>query len=77
MEQDREGEESNCPYLTPRVSGRAGVFPVPVYCRLPNGRVRVPPREQLVCLCTAGQHHHCPGYRRWRPSRGETGPVTR
>ena len=66
MEQDNDAETSNCPFLIPRVSGRKAVFSVPVYCRLPNGRVRIPTRDQLVFLCTAGQHHDCEGYRRWK-----------
>lgn len=68
MEQDSESEVSNCPFLTPKASGRA-VFSVSVYCRLPNGRVRVPTRDQLVFLCSAGQHHDCPGYLRWKRRR--------
>ncbi len=70
MEQDREPEVSNCPFLIPKVSRRGAVFSVPVYCRLPNGRVRVPTRDQLMFLCTAGQHHDCPGYLRWKRRRG-------
>ena len=67
MEEEREDEGSNCPFLTPKVSLRPAVLSIPVYCRLPNGRVRVPPRDQLMFLCTVGQHYDCPGYRRWRP----------
>jgi len=67
MELDEGRDASNCPFLMPKLSGRAGIFPVPVYCRLPNGRVRVPTRDQLVVLCSAGHHHDCPGYRRWKP----------
>ena len=60
-------ESENCPFLVPKLDGPPEKFSVPVYCRLPNGRVRVPARDQLVFLCTAGQHHDCPGYRRWKP----------
>lgn len=65
METERRGHAGDCPFLMPGVSGSRGRYPIPVYCRLPNGRVRVPSREQLVYLCSAGQHHDCPGYRRW------------
>jgi hypothetical protein len=65
-EDEHEGEESNCPLLSPRVSGIPVIFSIPVYCRQPSGRVRVPSRDQLMSLCTAGHHHDCPGYRRWR-----------
>ncbi len=64
MKKFTEIEALNCPCLTPAVARRGGKFPVPVYCRLPNGRVRIPTPEQLASLCTAGQHHNCPGYRR-------------
>lgn len=62
-------DETNCPCLTPAVGHRAGVFPVPVYCRLANGRVRVPTRDELTSLCTVSQYHNCPGYHRWAASR--------
>lgn len=66
-DEEHEGEESICPFLTPRVSeGTPVIFSIPVYCRQPNGRVRVPLRDQLMFLCTAGHHQDCPGYRRWR-----------
>ncbi len=69
MQEDNASHKSNCPFLTPKMREREAVFSLPAYCRLPNGRVRVPTHEQLVFLCTAGQHHDCPGYRRWKPSR--------
>jgi len=65
-EGEHEGEESSCPFLMPRVSGPPMAFSIPVYCRQPNGRVRVPPRDQLMFLRTAGQHDDCPGSLRWR-----------
>ncbi len=69
MVQMSEVEAPNCPFLTPEVGGRRGVFPFSVYCRLPSGRVRVPTRDQLVALCTAGQHQKCFAYCRWAPTR--------
>jgi hypothetical protein len=59
-----------CPHLMPKVVRRAGGFPAPasVYCRLPNGRVRVPSRDQVASLCTSGQYFRCTGYRRWERS---------
>jgi len=67
-EEQHEDGESNCPLLSPRVSGKPETFSISFYCRQPNGRVRVPPRDQVMFLCTAGHHHDCPGYRR-RSSR--------
>ena len=82
MENLGDDKLPSCPFLTPKVERRRGRFPVPVYCRMPNGRVRVPTREQLAFLCTAGQHHDCPGYLRWKPehratSRGRRAPAER
>jgi hypothetical protein len=65
-EEEHDGEESNCPLLMPKVSGTPAIFSIPVYCRQPSGRVRVPTRDQLMFRCTAGHHQDCPGYRRWR-----------
>jgi hypothetical protein len=58
-----------CPCLTPEVDGAAGGFPIPVYCRLANGRVRVPTPDELASLCTADRYQDCSGYRRWVASR--------
>jgi len=64
-----------CPNLMPRPVRRPGGFPVPVsvYCRVPNGRVRVPTREQLASLCVGGRYPNCPGYRRWARSWNASG----
>jgi hypothetical protein len=66
MEERDEDEASTCPYLTPKVSWPRAAPSFPVYCRLPNGRVRVPLPDQLMVLCTAGHYHDCPGSRRWK-----------
>jgi hypothetical protein len=62
-------DEERCPCLTPTVEPRAGIFPVPVYCRLAGRRVRVPTRDELASRCTADQYRDCPGYRRWSASQ--------
>jgi hypothetical protein len=67
----------NCPCLVPAVSRRDdGVFPAPVYCRLANGRVRVPSRDELATLCTADHYHECSGHRRWAASLAWAGAGT-
>ncbi|MDO8478748.1 MAG: hypothetical protein Q7W02_21625 [Candidatus Rokubacteria bacterium] len=69
MKRDDRERDAGCPLLMPGASkGRAG-FQVAVYCRLPNGRVRVPTPDQLGSLCFAGRYRDCPGYRRWARSR--------
>jgi hypothetical protein len=66
VDQDNSRDETNCPFLVPALTGPAVGFPVPVYCRAPNGRVRMPSREQLVSLCSGGHHHACPSCGRWQ-----------
>ncbi len=75
MERRGNAEEAPCPYLMPLAGRRAGglPLPVPVYCRQPSGRVRVPSPDQLAWLCTAGQYHNCAGYRRWARCRTANG----
>ena len=69
MKQPDRNETPNCPFLVPEVSDPLGPLSLPVYCRLPNGRVRIPTRDQLAYLCSAGHHQNCPGYDRWAPPR--------
>lgn len=66
VSEDRRDDEANCPFLVPALTGPAEGFPVPVYCRAPSGRVRMPSREQLLSLCSGGKHHDCPSCRRWQ-----------
>ena len=61
-------EATSCPCLIPALERRAGAFAAPVHCRPGKGRVRVPTRDQLASLCTAGASYECPGYRRWATS---------
>lgn len=55
------------PFLIPKTSLPLAIIPVPVHCRLPNGRVRVPTSDQLAVLCGADHYHGCPTFRRWDP----------
>jgi hypothetical protein len=64
MNEYGEGERANCPFLIPKTSLPS---PVPVYCRLPNGKVRVPTPDQLAVLCGADHYHDCMTFRRWDP----------
>jgi hypothetical protein len=68
-------DEAPCPNLMPQYGRRAGGFPgpAPVYCRLPNGRVRVPTRAELASLCSDGRYVNCPGYQRWARSWNASG----
>lgn len=57
-------EANACPFLRPETAERLAAFPVGVYCRLPDGRVRIPSRDELVRFCTTGRHDDCFAYRR-------------
>ena len=63
----------DCPLLIPGASRKPGGVPIPVYCRLPSGRVRVPTRMELESLCFVERHQDCPGYRRWARIRTASG----
>jgi hypothetical protein len=63
----------DCPFLQPTRSlsrdlAAVGIYQemtaVGVYCRLPDGRVRVPAREEVKGFCVPGRHRECPHYRR-------------
>ena len=69
MNDHGEGERANCPFLIPKTSLLRAAIPVSVYCRLPNGKVRVPTPDQLAVLCSAGHYHDCTTFRRWDPRR--------
>ncbi|MBI4611610.1 MAG: hypothetical protein HY726_21685 [Candidatus Rokubacteria bacterium] len=56
-------EHEGCPFLRPAMTVRLLAFPIAVYCRLPNGRVRVPSRDELIRFCTSRRSEDCPRYR--------------
>jgi len=39
-----------------------------IYCRMPDGRVRVPPMDEMRRFCLRGQWQECPTYRRHAPA---------
>jgi len=61
---DRD-KDAGCPLLMPGARPEHGRAGVAVYCRLPDGRVRMPTREEFESLCFVERHRDCPGYRRW------------
>ncbi len=54
---------SACPYLRPNTGAPATAMTVGVYCGLPDGRARVPTRDELLRSCLTGHPGDCPGYR--------------
>jgi hypothetical protein len=57
-----------CPFLVPVMADHLWLRPLGGYCRGPDGRVRVPARSTLTCICTTPAYLLCPGYLR------QTGP---
>lgn len=53
-----------CPYLRPAAGELATTPPYAVYCRFPDGRIRVPSRDEVTRFCASGHNLDCPGYRR-------------
>ena len=69
MQEPTDGDGSRCPFLLPKIGGRLEVYyPAAVYCRLPGGRVQVPPPDRRAYVCSAGRHQECPTYQRWKVS---------
>ena len=66
MGQENNAGTPKCPYLRPHRADRLAAFPMGVYCRLPDGRVRIPSRDELARFCTTGHHYDCVGFRRAR-----------
>ena len=66
MDETRPIGRRECPFLRPMTVSHLGAFPTGVYCRLPSGRARIPSRDELARLCTAGRYRDCPAYRRAR-----------
>jgi hypothetical protein len=48
--------------LVPVMADQLWLSPTSVYCRRPNGRVRVPAAATLACICTTPAHLVCPDY---------------
>jgi len=51
-----------CPFVNPARPRGRGAVDVAIYCRLPNGRVRVPRRDVTRRYCLPGAYEHCPTY---------------
>ncbi len=60
-----------CPFLVPVVADRLWVVPLGVYCRRPEGSIRVPARTTIATVCLTSSHHGCDGFR----AAGASGSV--
>jgi hypothetical protein len=56
-------EVDMCPCLVPVVNDRLFIVNTGVYCRRPDGRVRVPTRRTLLDVCMTRSYQDCAGYR--------------
>jgi hypothetical protein len=69
MSQARMDAARECPYLQPaRPLGGHGQL-IGIYCRFPDGSVRVPPADERRRFCLSGQWQRCPSYRRHAAAR--------
>jgi hypothetical protein len=68
MSDDRAIVDSECPLLRPtRPVGTRGRLSG-MYCRFPDGRVRVPAEDERERFCLIGQWQECPTYQRHAPA---------
>ncbi len=51
-----------CPFLVPVMADRLWRDRTSVYCRRPDGRVRVPSPTTVACICATHAHLVCPDY---------------
>jgi hypothetical protein len=69
MSGDQTAVGSECPFFQPaRLVGSRGRL-IAVYCRFPNGRVRVPAEDERQGFCLTGRWEECPAYQRHAPAR--------
>ena len=65
MDNARDAVVRQCPFFQPvRSLGRHG-RPVGISCRFPDGRIRVPPVEEIQRFCVRGEWQQCLTYRRY------------
>ena len=51
-----------CPFATPAIpSTGTAAF----YCRMPDGRVRIPAPDERVNFCASGRYYFCPVVERY------------
>lgn len=69
MTDARTAVADDCPFLQPsRPLGNHGRA-IGLYCRVPDGGVRVPAADELRRFCLPGQWRQCPVYQRHAPAR--------
>jgi hypothetical protein len=56
------GPARECPYLFSVMADRLWLAPRGMYCRRPDGPVRIPASTTVACMCMTAAHLVCPGY---------------
>ena len=68
MDNARDAAVRECPFLQPvRSPGRYGRR-IGISCRFPDGRIRVPPVDEIPRFCVRGEWRRCLAYRRYAPA---------
>ena len=58
-------DRTGCPLLMPTRHLGHDEIAIGRYCRFPNGRVRVPARDEMLTYCSVRAWDRCPVYRRY------------
>ena len=56
---------TGCPFLQPTKTLTLEQRAIGLYCRLPNGHVRVPPLDKRRRVCLVGRWRDCPVFQRY------------
>jgi len=51
-----------CPYLVDVTADCLWLYPSSVFCRRPDGRIRVPAPATVAARCDGDHFHECEGY---------------
>jgi hypothetical protein len=57
-------ERTTCPFLIPTRQLGRGETAIGIYCRFPDGHVRVPDYNEIRTYCLGRAWDRCPSYRR-------------
>jgi hypothetical protein len=68
MDNPREAGVGECPFLRPARSLGRNDRRLGISCRFPDGRIRVPPVDEIRRFCLRGEWQRCLAYRRYAPA---------
>jgi hypothetical protein len=64
MDATHRHQPDECPQLQPSRPFSSSGRIIGIYCRRPDGAVRVPRRDEVRTFCLTGRWRECPGNRR-------------